>query len=705
MNFILDTILMSYARVFFSSNRLLGGFILASTFIIPVHGVFGLAGGVFSSLFARLFGMNREAVQGGIYGFNGILTGLALGYFFEPTATMIALLLCASIIVTFVTIFLNDAFSRLLGLPAMSMPLNLVAWLLLVASAGLGYLSPSAERCQLVALPSGLLPDQANWFFSALGSVLFQVNPVAGIIICVGLIIWSRIALLLMLAGFVASFWMQDFLGIDPTSLGGYSLAFNHMFAAFAIGGIFTVPGPASLMLAVIASLVSTIILAGTLQVFPHNISPLALPFNLAVMLILYSLRLRALPTLGLKLAPDPPGAPEENLSKQRENNRVWRRWGVPLALPFHGVWKVSQAVGGALTHQGDWRFAYDFMATGPDNRPYRGEGGRREDYYSFGLPVFAPAGGKVASVVDTIADNEIGTINAADNWGNHVIIEHAEGWYSCIAHLKQGSVRVKAGDAVLRHAQLALCGNSGRSPYPHLHMQMQASRFAGSATVPFEFQNILIAQGSKESFVSKGGVQEGDRVRNAVPIPDASSFFPSAVGTAFSLRYSRAAKVENELWRVKVDFYGNTYLESSPKTTRLYFLMAGGLLSIKKLEGSRDTGLFLFGSVVSEVPFLEAGTDVPWETIESADYVLHPLAVKLLDLFSMIGLSVKQKLEAKAQFRDDELLVSTAPCLVLETPLGAVALKRLPRAELRFVREKGLTGLKAGDAEITGIE
>jgi len=57
------------------------------------------------------------------------------------------------------------------------------------------------------------------------------------------------------------------------------------------------------------------------------------------------------------------------------------------------------------------------------------------------------------------------------DMRGNYVIIRHADGEYSLLAHLKCGSVRVRAGDAV------AESGNPGLSSEPHLHFQVQNSR------------------------------------------------------------------------------------------------------------------------------------------------------------------------------------------------------------------------------------
>lgn len=133
-----------------------------------------------------------------------------------------------------------------------------------------------------------------------------------------------------------------------------------------------------------VAAAVSLVILTGVNGLFP-TLSPLALPFNLAVMLTLYTLRLRLHPSLDLLPAPEPPGSPEENLSRYRENLRAWKRWGVTLSLPYQGTCVVSQGVGGTVTHQGDWRFAYDFQMVAADGALFCNSGVAVEDYYTWG--------------------------------------------------------------------------------------------------------------------------------------------------------------------------------------------------------------------------------------------------------------------------------------------------------------------------------
>ena len=75
------------------------------------------------------------------------------------------------------------------------------------------------------------------------------------------------------------------------------------------------------------------------------------------------------------------------------------------LALPFMGLWTVSQGVSGAYTHRGIWRHALDFIVV-KQGRSFAGQGQHLEDFYAYGLPVLSPAFGQVWRVVNDVPDN-----------------------------------------------------------------------------------------------------------------------------------------------------------------------------------------------------------------------------------------------------------------------------------------------------------
>jgi len=149
------------------------------------------------------------------------------------------------------------------------------------------------------------------------------------------------------------------------------------------------------------------------------------------------------------------------------------------LLLPFEGEWYVywgRRSV--SQNHHAiarDQRFGYDFLIL-RKARSFTGTGDKNDDYYCFGLPVVAPAAGIVVGVAGDLPDNTPGIMSPQQPLGNHVILDHGNGEFSFLAHLKQGSVRVSLGERVDRGTLLGACGNSGNSSEPHLHLHLQTS-------------------------------------------------------------------------------------------------------------------------------------------------------------------------------------------------------------------------------------
>ena len=95
-------------------------------------------------------------------------------------------------------------------------------------------------------------------------------------------------------------------------------------------------------------------------------------------------------------------------------------------------------------------------------------------------------ADGTIELVIDNVEDNMISDVNVKDNWGNTVIIRHDDELFSSMSHLKKDSVKVSEGERVKEGDIIGRCGNSGRSPYPHLHFQFQRTPYIGSITLDY---------------------------------------------------------------------------------------------------------------------------------------------------------------------------------------------------------------------------
>ena len=172
--------------------------------------------------------------------------------------------------------------------------------------------------------------------------------------------------------------------------------------------------------------------------------------------------------------------------------------------LPFHGRWFVAQ--GGDTPnvnhHMLSRAQAYGIDVAkvgGPIERALaRGDGSTVEDFYSWHEPVLSPADGVVTTVVDSYPDNRLGTRDEDHPFGNFVTIRTSDGSYVFLAHFAASSIKVKPGERVNSGDPVGLCGNSGNSDFPHIHMHVQDSLGSNATGVNVVFSHINVELSGK---------------------------------------------------------------------------------------------------------------------------------------------------------------------------------------------------------------
>jgi Peptidase family M23 len=164
-------------------------------------------------------------------------------------------------------------------------------------------------------------------------------------------------------------------------------------------------------------------------------------------------------------------------------------------------------AIDGARIETGE-TFAVDWDRIKND-RLFDGDGKKVEQFYGFGEDVLAVADGVVVSVHDGMPDQTPFVLmvpkSKADYGGNNLILEIAPNVFAWYAHLRQGSIAVKVGDAVKAGAPIAKLGNTGPSEGPHLHLGLlnKPDPLAGRS-LPFVFESFTLA-GAVDFDASKG--------------------------------------------------------------------------------------------------------------------------------------------------------------------------------------------------------
>lgn len=608
----INGILNSYSQVFFATNRSFSIILIVVSMIDLNSGLAGFLSVVAANLTAYGLGFNRQEISKGLFGFNSLLVGLGIGYYFKASIPLLIIVIAASIL----TLFFVTLFKGILqkyGLPFLSLPFLFGLWTIMISSKSFETLGISEKGiymlnqlygiggAKLVRLYEWLneipLNDSLRIYFNAVGAIFFQFKTLAGVFIAVGILLYSRIAFLLSLYGFYIAYVFYSILGGNIAELSYTYIGFNYILTAIAIGGYFLVPSRKTfawlLLLIPLVTLV-TISLSGIFSLY--HLSVYSLPFNIVVLLFIYTLKFRMRPKEDLTEVLVQQGHPERNLySFHNQKINAFHRNLIPFKLPFYGNWTVSQGHDGEYTHREDWKYAWDFIVLDEKGLQYKNEGLYPQDYHCYGKSVIAPGAGTVEEVVNNVPDNEIGKTNLTSNWGNTVIIKHSEYLYSSLNHLRPGSVTVKVGDKVLCGQKIAEVGNSGRSPYPHLHFQFQLTPYIGSETYNYPISYYML-NGKQDmhfkTFDIPGKDQLVCNIDTSMVMKQAFSFVP---GQKLEITYKINGEEMTENWEINTNAYNRSYIIDRENQSIAYFVNDSNLLYFTHFEGSRKSILYYF--------------------------------------------------------------------------------------------------------------
>ncbi len=600
----MDGFLNSYSQIFFSNNKVFSGILILISFFDIGAGLSGVISIVTAQLTIVLFGFNREHLRTGSYTYNVLMVGIALGIFYEFNLSSVLLLLISAVLTVFFTVWMSVSLEKK-GLPFLSIPFLIGIWIVLLGASNFSSVALNEkEELSLMAwfpgifsrisdsvgsLPAG---DALHLYFRSLGAIFFQYNDLAGILIALGILYYSRIAFGLSLFGFSIGYLFYILFEGDFSQLIYSYIGFNFILTSIALGGFFIVPSGRSYLMLLFTIPVIAILISALYTIFSAIGIPMySLPFNIVSLLFIATMLTRY-KSSGINLVTEQSYSPEKNHYKFINSvNRFKDYTYYHITLPIIGNWRVSQGHNGKITHKGDWQYAWDFDIVDEQEKTYREPGHNVEDYYCYNLPVIAPADGYVVEILDGIDDNKISDVNLKDNWGNTIIIKHAEQLYSKLSHLKKGSFTVKTGDTVTRGQKLAACGSSGRSPEPHLHFQLQATPFIGSKTLKFPVSYFLNTENGEQHFNTFTYPKENDVVSNVKTcklLMDAFGFIP---GKIMKFKYEN----EEYVWEVFTNVLNRTYIYCSKTQSYAYFVNDGIMFYFTDFYGKKGSLLHHF--------------------------------------------------------------------------------------------------------------
>lgn len=244
-----------------------------------------------STTMACMLAVDEAARRQGLFGFNGLLVGVALPTLLAPTAAMWLLLVLGAAASTPVMQGMSRLMRRL-ELPALTAPFLLTTWALLLAARGLSLppwlpappLPPPAAAPMAAATlalggePMAQLVPLLRALVLAPAQVFLLGDPGSGLLVLLGLALASLRAAAWALLGsalaLVVALLLAPALALDATAIGRGLYGFSPVLTAVALGSAFPAAGRRAAGAAVLATVLTVLVQA----LLNRALAALALP-------------------------------------------------------------------------------------------------------------------------------------------------------------------------------------------------------------------------------------------------------------------------------------------------------------------------------------------------------------------------------------------------------------------------------------------
>ncbi|MBR1126398.1 urea transporter [Bradyrhizobium lablabi] len=295
----LDINLRSIGQVMFQNNPLTGILFLAAiawgSYVagVPRVAIAGVLAVVVANLTAQWLRVDTESLHSGLYGFNGILVGLALATFLAPGPLLWVYVILGAAVSVVVMLGTTNVVKPWGG--ALTFPFVLTTWLLLLATYGFSGLAGAALPIGNVVTafqpyqgsPLQVI-DLAQGMFLSISQVFLKASSIAALLLLAGLAVNSLAAAAFALGGAILAVLTAHLFGAESELITGGLLGFSPVLTAIALGTVFYQPSWRVVAYTILAT-VFTVVVQSALNVAltPFAIPALTAPFVLVTWLFL----------------------------------------------------------------------------------------------------------------------------------------------------------------------------------------------------------------------------------------------------------------------------------------------------------------------------------------------------------------------------------------------------------------------------------
>ncbi len=300
-SYIILASLKGISQVIFIENVVSGVLILiAITFASYELGIITLLSSIIGTVIGKIGGAPKNSVRSGLYGYNSVLTGIALMLFLTGTSRWMIALAGAVIAAIFSASMVH--FMKNTALPILTFPFIILTWFMLLVSYRL-----KAFQLSNTLVPQSLthweldITGEVNWtegIFNGIGQIFFLDNNLSGLLLFIA-IFWAGWRLgLYAVVGNAAALLIAYGLGGEHSLIILGLYGYNAILACMAVAIVFSTEENRYRSISGILAACLTVPLTASVSTWllPYGLPALTMPFVLSTWLFLGARKV--LPTL-----------------------------------------------------------------------------------------------------------------------------------------------------------------------------------------------------------------------------------------------------------------------------------------------------------------------------------------------------------------------------------------------------------------------
>lgn len=274
----LDSLLRGMSQCVICNSPVTGLFLMGALFAagtksgenahaayVAVCGLLGILG---SSAGALLLGVDANLLQTGLFGYNGLLTGLSTATFlahdaWDPGVLSVSIVLGA--LTTFLQLALGNALISAFKTPPLTLPFHIVAVMFVLASYSFDQFEAASFIQPNLKVDHGSRGISAVEFkalfeasLTSVGQIVFCGSPLSGGLMLLGMVFYSRIAAIAAFCGAFIGCGFATALGADATAVLAGHYGYNAALSSIAAVTFF-MPNRQAILMAVVACVLAVL--------------------------------------------------------------------------------------------------------------------------------------------------------------------------------------------------------------------------------------------------------------------------------------------------------------------------------------------------------------------------------------------------------------------------------------------------------------